>query len=168
MAITQIYNKNASLLSFEELYRNAYNLVLRKQGAKLYEAVSDLMSSHLASTREAHSPSLKMEKLCGQWDDHVTSLLMLRDILMYLVGHPNSKSPCAVQDRLYVPTASTGAGMPVPLVYDLGLELYRDIIFYPLKTQIVSQLLSMIQVSVLYFSYQLFCKHNRRKELAQP
>ncbi|CAM9903661.1 unnamed protein product, partial [Heterosigma akashiwo] len=31
-AIDEIHNKNASALSFEELYRNAYNLVLHKHG----------------------------------------------------------------------------------------------------------------------------------------
>ena len=30
-AIDEIHNKNASVLSFEELYRNAYNLVLHKE-----------------------------------------------------------------------------------------------------------------------------------------
>ena len=38
-AIDEIYNKNASVLSFEELYRNAYNLVLHKHGDLLYEGV---------------------------------------------------------------------------------------------------------------------------------
>jgi cullin 3 len=43
------------------------------------------------------------------------------------------------QDRLYVSSAN------VPLVYDLGMELFRDILFYPLKIQLSSQLLLMIQ-----------------------
>lgn len=38
-AITEIHNKNASSLSFEELYRNAYNLVLHKHGDLLYSGV---------------------------------------------------------------------------------------------------------------------------------
>ena len=38
-AITQIHKKNASSLSFEELYRNAYNLVLHKHGDLLYSGV---------------------------------------------------------------------------------------------------------------------------------
>ena len=36
-AIGEIHNQNASTLSFEELYRNAYNLVLHKHGEMLYE-----------------------------------------------------------------------------------------------------------------------------------
>ena len=35
-AIAEIHNQNASSLSFEELYRNAYNLVLHKHGELLY------------------------------------------------------------------------------------------------------------------------------------
>lgn len=38
-AIGEIHNKNASSLSFEELYRNAYNLVLHKHGDLLYAGV---------------------------------------------------------------------------------------------------------------------------------
>ncbi|EFH63556.1 hypothetical protein ARALYDRAFT_894845 [Arabidopsis lyrata subsp. lyrata] len=34
-AIHQIYNQDASGLSFEELYRNAYNMVLHKFGEKV-------------------------------------------------------------------------------------------------------------------------------------
>ena len=36
-AIAEIHNQNASTLSFEELYRNAYNLVLHKHGELLYK-----------------------------------------------------------------------------------------------------------------------------------
>ena len=36
-AIAEIHNANASSLSFEELYRNAYNLVLHKHGQLLYD-----------------------------------------------------------------------------------------------------------------------------------
>lgn len=61
-AIGEIHNKNASLLSFEELYRNAYNLVLHKHGDLLYAGVkqsvqavslslSAILSSFLLSRR---------------------------------------------------------------------------------------------------------------------
>ena len=36
-AFEKIYNKGASTLSFEHLYRNVYNLVLHRYGGKLYE-----------------------------------------------------------------------------------------------------------------------------------
>ena len=38
-AICQINRRDASGLSFEELYRNAYNLVLHKHGELLYDGV---------------------------------------------------------------------------------------------------------------------------------
>ncbi|KAG0150085.1 hypothetical protein CROQUDRAFT_652767 [Cronartium quercuum f. sp. fusiforme G11] len=46
-AITEILNHNASKLSFEEHYRYAYNMVLYKQGTKLFNGVRDLVASHL-------------------------------------------------------------------------------------------------------------------------
>lgn len=38
-AINKIYQKQASSLSYEELYRTAYNLVLHKHGDLLYNGV---------------------------------------------------------------------------------------------------------------------------------
>ena len=46
-AIKEIHNQNASTLSFEELYRNAYNLVLHKHGPKLYDTVHITVRRHL-------------------------------------------------------------------------------------------------------------------------
>ncbi|PLW50802.1 hypothetical protein PCANC_14292 [Puccinia coronata f. sp. avenae] len=46
-AITEILNHNASKLSFEEHYRYAYNMVLYKQGTKLFVGVRDLLAQHL-------------------------------------------------------------------------------------------------------------------------
>ncbi|POV95948.1 hypothetical protein PSHT_15402, partial [Puccinia striiformis] len=46
-AITEILNHNASKLSFEEHYRYAYNMVLYKQGSKLFTGVRDLVAHHL-------------------------------------------------------------------------------------------------------------------------
>ncbi|GAA6063234.1 hypothetical protein JCM10212_005841 [Sporobolomyces blumeae] len=57
-AITQVHSHNASQLSFEEHYRYAYNLVLHKKGHLLYNAVAELISSHLeAETRRKIVPT---------------------------------------------------------------------------------------------------------------
>ena len=40
-AIHKIYNKQASSLSYEELYRTAYILVLHKHGQMLYDSVKE-------------------------------------------------------------------------------------------------------------------------------
>ena len=46
-AIREIHRQNASGLSFEELYRNAYNMVLHKFGDKLYQGLVDTITKHL-------------------------------------------------------------------------------------------------------------------------
>ena len=72
-AIDEIYNRNASQLSFEELYRNAYNLVLHKHGTLLYEGVSEKLVSHLLKTvdRISETPeSSLLEEMASTWNEH--------------------------------------------------------------------------------------------------
>ena len=72
-AIDEIYNRNASQLSFEELYRNAYNLVLHKHGTLLYDGVSEKLSSHLLETvcrlADIEETSL-LEEMATTWSEH--------------------------------------------------------------------------------------------------
>lgn len=72
-AIDEIYNRNASQLSFEVLHRSAYNLVLHKHGTLLYEGVSDKLSSHLLETvnhlAEVPVTSL-LEEMATTWSEH--------------------------------------------------------------------------------------------------
>ena len=46
-AIQEIQRKNNSGLSFEELYRNAYTMVLHKHGERLYTGLKDVVTAHL-------------------------------------------------------------------------------------------------------------------------
>ena len=46
-AIQEIQKKNNSGLSFEELYRNAYTMVLHKHGDKLYNGLKEVVTEHL-------------------------------------------------------------------------------------------------------------------------
>lgn len=46
-AIQEIQKKNNSGLSFEELYRNAYTMVLHKHGERLYTGLKEVVTSHL-------------------------------------------------------------------------------------------------------------------------
>lgn len=107
-AIREIHKKNASILSFEELYRNAYNMVLHKNGDKLYEGVKRVITQHLEEVASAQivpnfplsgaSSSSQTNPVNGVgganflkvlknvWEDHITCMLMIRDILMYMVG----------------------------------------------------------------------------------
>ena len=46
-AIQEIQKKNNGGLSFEELYRNAYTMVLHKHGDKLYQGLKDVVIEHM-------------------------------------------------------------------------------------------------------------------------
>ncbi|KNC48379.1 uncharacterized protein AMSG_11828 [Thecamonas trahens ATCC 50062] len=108
-AIRQIHSQNASGLSFEELYRNAYNLVLHKYGSMLYNGLRDVVGAHLrkvaeevASLTDGSDFVLGVDKA---WADHSLSMIMIRDILLYM-------------DRAYVENKG------IKPVYQLGLQLF--------------------------------------------
>ena len=95
-AIHQIHKQNASGLSFEELYRNAYNMVLHKFGDKLYNGLVETITLHLRSVA-AEIQLVPDEAFLGtlkdMWDKHRLSSIMIRDILMYMVCHSSACSP---------------------------------------------------------------------------
>jgi cullin 3 len=79
-AIDEIYNRNASQLSFEELYRNAYNLVLHKYGTLLYEGVTEKLHQHLTATAkrlEQVPDSSLLEEISCTWAEHQVSMSMM-------------------------------------------------------------------------------------------
>ncbi len=88
-AIQEIQKKNNSGLSFEELYRNAYTMVLNKFGEKLYNGLKEVVNEHLVNKvrKDVHS-SLNnnfLYVLNQSWNDHQIAMVMIRDILMYMV-----------------------------------------------------------------------------------
>ncbi|KAF5006161.1 hypothetical protein FDECE_7436 [Fusarium decemcellulare] len=110
-ALRDIHQKNCSRLSFEELYRAAYKIVLKKKGEVLYDRVKefeeqwfaehvipkirDLVSKSLinigvertsaTSVNERRQTGEKFLKgLRDTWEDHNMSMNMTADILMYL------------------------------------------------------------------------------------
>lgn len=112
-SLREIHTKNASKLSFEELYRNAYKLVLKKRGEKLYEKVKELEADWLVNqTRPRvmaeiapsllfrHSKAMVMPitnetRVAGEkflrvlkeaWEDHNLCMNMTTDVLMYMVS----------------------------------------------------------------------------------
>ncbi|GAM26563.1 hypothetical protein SAMD00019534_097380 [Acytostelium subglobosum LB1] len=130
-AIKTIHLKNASSLSFEELYRNAYNLVLHKNGEFLYNNLSKLIDGHLkdvAKRVEAAKEEAFLGELNTSWNDHKTSMIMVRDILMYM-------------DRTYVEQSK------IPTVYEMGLILFRNDVVHSksIKDRLLKTLLSLIQ-----------------------
>uniref|UniRef100_H2ZJ76 Cullin family profile domain-containing protein n=1 Tax=Ciona savignyi TaxID=51511 RepID=H2ZJ76_CIOSA len=117
-AIQEIQKKNNGGLSFEELYRNAYTMVLHKHGEKLYTGLHEVVTEHLMKiiligynlVRGDILHSLNnnfLQVLNSAWDDHQTCMVMIRDILMYM-------------DRVYVSQNN------VDSVYNLGLKIFRD------------------------------------------
>ena len=108
-AISEIYSRNASRLSFEELYRNAYNLVLHKHGQLLYSSVSSKISQHLKQMllQISNAPNTKLLSVVSEtWREHRICMIMIRDILMYM-------------DRTFVISQRKRE------VYELGLHLFR-------------------------------------------
>lgn len=130
-AIQEIQKKNNSGLSFEELYRNAYTMVLNKYGEKLYTGLKEVVSEHLIQkVRKDVLNSLNnnfLFVLNQAWNDHQTAMVMIRDILMYM-------------DRVYVQNFN------VEPVYNLGLILFRDtVVRYPqIKDHLRQTLLEMV------------------------
>jgi len=109
LAMDEIYNRNASQLSFEELYRSSYHLVLHKHGDLLYEGVSDKITSHLVTAVEKLAETQEenlLEAVSKAWNDHKVTMAMIRDILMYM-------------DRVYITQSKRRP------VYELGLHLFR-------------------------------------------
>lgn len=111
-SLREIHTKNASKLSFEELYRNAYKLVLKKKGEPLYLKVKefeedwltnetyprilkDLSPSLFISYTKASASAMAAEKrVAGEmllrslkqaWEDHNLCMNMTTDVLMYMV-----------------------------------------------------------------------------------
>ncbi|CAH8257622.1 unnamed protein product [Arabidopsis lyrata] len=123
-AIHEIYNHNASGLSFEELYRNAYNMVLHKYGDKLYTGLVTTMTFHLKeickSIEEAHGGAF-LELLDRKWNHHNKALQM-------------------IMDRTYVSSTKKRH------VHELGLHLWRDNVVYSSKiqTRLLNTLLDLV------------------------
>ncbi|VDM51769.1 unnamed protein product [Angiostrongylus costaricensis] len=111
-AIQEIQRKNNSGLSFEELYRNAYTMVLHKYGERLYTGLKQVVEDHLRNNVrvkivESLDSGNFLEVINETWSDHTTAMVMIRDILMYM-------------DRVYVEQNK------VEQVFHLGLAIFRN------------------------------------------
>lgn len=88
------------------LYRNAYTLVLHKDGEKLYSSAKQEVASHLADVAAGdvhaawealiNAPGTRayekqdagvqfLKAVRNAWEDHTLCMKMIRDVLMYLV-----------------------------------------------------------------------------------
>jgi cullin 3 len=111
----QIHQKQASTLSYEELYRAAYQLVLKKKGERLYESVDQFEKNYLTLHVQSQVKALISDSLTqlnsasgstygatvlerrdagesflkglrSQWTEHCVCLNMISDVTMYLVS----------------------------------------------------------------------------------
>lgn len=132
-ALTDIHNQNCSTLSFEQLYRASYKIVLKKKGEMLYDRVKQheeqyfsehvipeidkLVTANLVSAAMGGSATSVNERrkmgehflkgVRASWDHHNTSMNMTADILMYL-------------DRGYTQDARRAS------IYTATIGLFRD------------------------------------------
>ncbi|CEP61771.1 cullin CUL3 LALA0_S04e00276g [Lachancea lanzarotensis] len=123
-AMWMIYDGRVSELSFEVLFNVVYTLTLRKQGAELYEKIGRFFEEKLhelkISAFETSSTNV-LSTLLQVWDKHCESLRLISDITMYL-----DKVYCKENRR--------------QLIYDMGLEKFRDIILKASKGEVHSQM----------------------------
>jgi cullin 3 len=115
-AIDQIYGHMSSQLSYEQLYRKAYNMVLQRQGDLLYEGIKNILSKHLhvsATVVEQSTNDHFLHSLVKEWTAHEVAFSIIKGVLLYM-----DKSYCG------------NARNPKPLIYDAAVELFRDVVVY--------------------------------------
>ncbi|RYP10221.1 hypothetical protein DL765_008183 [Monosporascus sp. GIB2] len=134
-ALVDIHNRNAGKLSFEQLYRYSYKIVLKKSGPQLYDRVKQfeegwfaeqvrppiwaLVTKNLISITLDDVPGTSaverrsmgerfLKGIRSSWENHNMSMNMIADILMYL-------------DRGFTQEAEG-----TPPIFAATIGLYRD------------------------------------------
>lgn len=153
-ALREIHTKNASNLSFEQLYRTSYKIVLKKQGDSLYQKVKEfeeqwfgnevmppiriLITSNLVSISVGgvSGATVNERRLTGErflrglkdsWQDHHTCMNMTTDVLMYM-------------DRVYC------ADNRRPSIFTTAMGLFRD---HVLRSKMVEQEVNLVTFDIL-------------------
>ena len=86
-AIVKIYAQKASSLSYEELYRTGYYLVLYKHGEMLYENVKKTtveMLQPIAQKLVESSDEELLKEITSQWTMEKKVIRVIKEILLYL------------------------------------------------------------------------------------
>ncbi|BDD61097.1 hypothetical protein MAP00_006170 [Monascus purpureus] len=162
-SLKEIHTKNASTLSFEELYRNAYRIVLLSQGDELYNRVKDLEKEWLANEVQkrvaaAVTPTLLLAKdptdtqdqsserraagekflrvLKESWEDHQLCMGMITDVLMYM-------------DRV------VATDLRKPSIYVVSMALFRDYVLRARVRSDVKTTVADVLESTVLFMIQL-------------
>lgn len=156
-ALKDIHNRDAGKLSFEQLYRASYKIVLKRRGPDLFEKVGaferqwfgekvvppifDLMAGHMISHALGDMPGTTdnerrelgerfLKGMRDSWEQHMSAVAMISDIMMYL-------------DRGQTHDADR------PQLYMTILGLYRDSILRRQFTSIDGPLTDVINAVVL-------------------
>ncbi|CAE7751382.1 Cul3, partial [Symbiodinium sp. KB8] len=119
-AINTIFEQKSSSLSFEHLYRNAYNLVLNKKSEALYrmveEALTDNIKSIGANAVFDAEDEILLPRLIETWKTVRWTVKSVANVLMYL-------------DRTYINERHSDNLLPVFL---LGITVFKNVVFmYP-------------------------------------
>ena len=125
-----IFDHNPSKLSFEELYRSAYNMVLHKFGNYLYDNVVRTISAHLEKVGkevEGKSGEAFLQALVHCWSDYTRAMQNIRDILMYM-------------NKTFVKQHSKAP------VHELGLELWNK---HLLQRPLVQSMLRQVVLAAI-------------------
>ncbi len=112
-AINKIFQTKYSSLSFEELYRTAYTLVIGRFGDSLYEEVKNAISANLRAMvqqmKTTNESGVMLAVTKDVWAKFNIYLSVTNDILMYL-------------DRNYITRNH------LPSVLDLGFQTFKDVV----------------------------------------
>ncbi|CBZ52509.1 hypothetical protein NCLIV_022980 [Neospora caninum Liverpool] len=90
-AFNHIFAHEAGTLSYEEVYRYAYLLVINKKGRLLYDGTRQCIDAHLGlvatEIAEQENEDLFLVALLEKWRDHRVNMQMIKDVLLYLDKH---------------------------------------------------------------------------------
>jgi cullin 3 len=85
VAIAKIYQQDASDLSFEELYRYSYTMVIHRHGELLYSGMEQSIRTHLWAIMkelEGRRDVAFMKELLVKWEAFHKSTTKVQNILM--------------------------------------------------------------------------------------
>ena len=85
---------SASKMSYEELYRNIYNLVLSKRGDTLYADLAKNMKerlAHILTELKKSSDTSFLTNLSTFWNKYKLSLKYIKDVFLYFVKQNKTK-----------------------------------------------------------------------------
>ncbi|KAH9253526.1 hypothetical protein BASA81_008573 [Batrachochytrium salamandrivorans] len=112
-AISEIHQHNVSLLSYEELYRVGYTMVMNKHGSRLFSMVSSCLREHclvqLAKLQRTNDNQV-LDCTAEVWRNHVREVNMVVDVVLYL-------------ERVWIPQQDNK-----PTIGQLAHGLFREVI----------------------------------------